>query len=84
MTVQSYTGFITTETFATLASKTSITFAVGSVYSIQIQNIAEIKVGDAEFTFENEKFNFKQGSEDLYIKTTALGAKVTVLENEEE
>lgn len=83
MTIQSYTGFITQTTYTTLASLSEITFTEGKTYSIQIQNIAEFKIGDAEFTFENEKFTWKQGGQDIYLKTTSLGARITILENEE-
>ena len=82
MTVQSFTGTIDTNgQFATVESLTSITFTADTNYSIQVQNIADIKIADAIFTFRNEKFQYKAGTEDMYIKTYGQ-VVLTILENE--
>ena len=53
----------------------------GKTYSIQIQNIAELKIADAIFTLENEKLALTQGEDDIYIRTPGLPAIFTILEN---
>ena len=79
----SYTGEVNTNMeFETLASITSMTLTSGKIYSIQIQGIADLKIGDAIFNFINEKFNFKQGETTAYLKTTR-DITLTVLESEE-
>lgn len=82
MTTVSATIEITNCSYETIASLASITLTEGKTYSIQIQNIADIKIADAEFTFQNEKFQLTQGSDDVYIKTPGLPAILTILENE--
>lgn len=77
----SYTGKINTkETFKKVADLTDITFTSGKTYTMQIQNQAWLKVDDAEFFFNNEKFEYKAGSSDLYIKTGTMYCVLTVLE----
>lgn len=81
MTAVSNTITITNNSYETIASLVSITLTSGKTYSMQIQNIAIIKIADAEFTFNNEKFQFTQGDDDIYIKTPGLPATLTILEN---
>lgn len=81
MTAVSNTIEITNTTYETIASLTSITFTKGKSYAIQIQNIAVVKIADAEFTFTNEKFTFTQDEDDIYIKTPGGRAILTILEN---
>lgn len=84
MTVQSFTGEINTDgEFVTVASLTDISFVGGNTYSMQIQNGAYLKVGDAIFFIGDEKFTYTAGTEDLYIKTTFRACTLTILENEE-
>jgi len=79
----SYTGYINTQNlFETAESLTGLTFTTDKTYTIQVQNIAEIKIDEAVFTLKNDIFVFKQGSDDLYIKTNTLGAVLTILEND--
>lgn len=86
----SFTGFIdTNSTFVTVASVTvgvsgsNFTgFTTDKTYTIQVQNTAELKVSDAEFTLKNQFMQFKQGADDLYIKTTTLPCKLTILEED--
>ena len=81
MTAVSKTISITNSSYETIASLASITLTKGKTYSMQIQNIAYIKVADAEFCFNNEKFQFTQGDDAIYIKTLGLSATLTILEN---
>ena len=79
----SFTGKIDTAgEFETVASEASITLTSGKVYTMQIQDDAWLKVDDAVFYFNNEKFQYKQGSDDLYIKSGPLGCVLTILEEE--
>ncbi len=82
MTVQSFTGTITNTTYEDVETLSSITFVADTTYSFQVQNIANIKIADAEFTLQNEKFTYKAGTETMYIKTDSVGAVLTILENE--
>lgn len=81
MTAVSKTVNITNSTFETIASLASITLTVGKTYSMQIQNIAEIKIADTIFTINNEKFTWTQANDAIYIRTPGLPAMLTVLEN---
>lgn len=81
MTAVSNTITITNTTYETIASLASITLTSGKTYSIQIQNIAYVKIADAEFCFKDEKFTLTQGSDDVYIKAASLPATLTILEN---
>ena len=81
MTAVSNTIEITNTTYETIASLANITLTASKVYSIQIQNIAVVKIADAEFTFNNEKFMFTQGTDDIYIKTLGNRAVLSILEN---
>ena len=81
MTAVSKTITITNTTYETIESLASITMTASKTYSIQIQNMAYVKIADAEFVFNNEKFTLTQGSDAVYIKTTSIGAVLTILEN---
>lgn len=81
MTTVSNTITITNTSYETIASLADITLTNGKTYAMQIQNLAYIKIADAEFVFKDEKFQLTQGADDVYIKTTALGATLTILEN---
>lgn len=83
MTIQSATVTVNNNTFETVDSVASVSLTAGTTYTMQIQNIAEVKIADAIFTVENEKFLYKAGTEDLYIKTPGLPCVLTILENEE-
>ena len=84
MTVQSFTGTINTNgEFAEVSELTDVTFSSGTTYNMQIQNVAYLKVGDAVFCFNNEKFDYKASSDTLYIKTaTGSACELTILEVE--
>ena len=84
MTIQSYTGTINTGTdFESVSTLTGVTFTSGTTYTMQIQGLAWLKIGDAVFLIKGETpFEYKAGSEDLYIKTTGHDAILTILENE--
>ena len=83
MTTQSFTGKINTNgEYQTLASLTSITFTSGKSYTINIDGSAYLKIADAEFPVNNERFPLTQGADDVYIKTGTLGINsIAVLEN---
>ena len=82
MTTTSFTGLVNTNgEFETVESVTGLTLTSAKKYTIQVQNIAELKVADAVFTLENTIINYLQSSDALYIKTGSLGAVLTVLEN---
>jgi len=76
----SYTGKIISPEYATVASKTGISFTSGKTYTMQIQGSAWLKEDDAEFLFSNREFQYKASSSDLYIKTTEMGCLMTFLE----
>jgi hypothetical protein len=80
MTAVSATVTVDNTSYETLASLADITLTATKWYSIQIQNICEWKVADAEFTFKNKEFNWKQGTDDVYIKTSGQPAIITILE----
>ena len=84
MTTNSCTKRIKSDTFVTVASATDITLTSGKVYTMQIQDEAWLKLADAVFYFNNEKFQFKQGADDLYIKSGAIGCVLTILEQADE
>lgn len=78
----SYTGTINTNgTFVDLATESGVTFTSGKSYTIQIQNLAYIKLADAIFTiYTNDPFTYTAGSDSLYIKTNNTSCVVTILE----
>lgn len=84
MTVDSFKGAVNTNgVFSDVSTLTGVTFTPGNVYTIQIRGGAFIKIADAEFEIPfSTPFPFKQGSEDLKIRTSDSGAIITILENE--
>lgn len=77
----SYTGVVNTNgEFVSLATTTGFSFSEGNTYSMQIQNTAYLKVGNAVFCFRDEKFQYKASSDDLKIKTYG-DVVVSILEN---
>lgn len=83
MTVQSFTGTINTNgEFESVATLTDLTLTTGKKFNMQIQNVAYLKEGDAVFCFNNEKFDYTVGSNDLYIKTPLTSCELTMLEVE--
>ena len=79
----SYTGVVNTNNeFKKVSEVTDYTFTAGNTYTMQIQGSAYLKIGDAEFHINNEKFTYKATSDDLYIKTYAFNVTLTILENE--
>lgn len=83
MTAQSFTGTINTNgEFVEVSELTDITFTNGTTYKMQIQNYAYLKIGNAVFCFNNEKFDYKASSDTLYIKTTGASCELTILEVE--
>lgn len=86
MTANSFTGKINTDNqFETVESVAEgFTFTVGKIYTMQIQNNAYFKVSDAEFYLSNEKFQYKAGTDDLYIKTDDNDVVLTILEDDSE
>lgn len=84
MTVESCTQYIVTnENYVTVESATNISFTASKTYTMQVQGSAHIKIADAEFYVFNEKFQYKAGSDDLYIKTSSVGCTLTILEEAE-
>ena len=83
MTAVSKTIIVNNTTYDTIANLADITLTSGKTYSIQIQNSANVKIADAEFVFTNEKFQFTQGDDDIYIKISyaSMTAILTILEN---
>lgn len=81
MTAVSATIEIDNTSYTKLETLASITLTKGKTYSIQVQNIAHFKVANAEFVFDNEKFPFTQGDDDVFVKVPGLQAIVTILEN---
>ena len=83
--VESYTGTIKTDgEFELVETLTGITFTVGNTYTMNVINSAEIKVANAIFPISNEKFQYKAGNDDLYIRTQdGYTCTLTILENEE-
>lgn len=83
MTAVSKTIIVNNTTYDTIANLADITLTSGKTYSIQIQNSASVKIADAEFVFTNEKFQFTQGDDDIYIKASyaSMTAVLTILEN---
>ena len=82
MTTNSYTGSITTNgEFKTINELTGFTFTAGKAYTMQIQNIAELKIADAIFTIVgNPIFTLTATGDAIYLKTNGY-ATLTILEN---
>lgn len=83
---ESYTGTIKTDgEWQSVETATGVTFTVGNTYTMNVINTAEIKVANAIFPISNEKFQYKAGADDLYIKTQdGYTCTLTILENENE
>lgn len=82
MTTQSFTGVINTQgQYETLASVSELTFTSGKSYTIHVDGSGYLKIANAEFPINNERFSFSQGEDTAYIKTGTLGATLAVLEN---
>ena len=79
MTTTSFTGTISASTYTDVETLTSLTLTEGKAYTIQIQNIANLKIADAEFTLNNTLLKLTKTSDDWYIK--ANNAVLTILEN---
>ena len=79
---QSFTGDIGTNgDWVNVASETGLNLTEGSKFNMQIQNIADLKVRDAVFSFKNEKFDYVAISAPLYIRTEgSIPCKLTILE----
>lgn len=76
----SFTGTINTNgEFKTVDELTGLTLTSEKTYTFQVQNIAELKIDNAIFTLQNEKFTWKQGADTIYLKS--VNAVLTVLEN---
>ena len=84
--VDSYTGTIKTDgEWQSVETLTELTFTAGNTYTMNVINSAEIKVANAIFPILNEKFQYKAGTDDLYIKTQdGYTCTLTILENENE
>ena len=84
MTAQSYTGSINTNgEFVDVETLTGITFTPGNNYSVQIQNLAYFKIGDAIFTiYTDDPWNFVAGTDTPYIKTDLKDCVLTIYESE--
>ena len=84
--VDSYTGTIKTDgEWQSVETLAGITFTAGNTYTMNVINSAEIKVANAIFPISNEKFQYKAGTDDLYIKTQdGYTCTLTILENENE
>ena len=80
----SFTGEIKTNgEFVKVSEAADFIFTEGVTYTMQAHRGAYIKISDAVFHVEtSEKFQFKAGSDDLYIKTHNSGCTLTILENE--
>lgn len=78
--------FVTVESVTVGVEGSTFTgFTEGKSYNIQVQNVADLKVGDAIFTL-GDRFQFltyKAGTDDMYIKTDVIPTKLTILEEEE-
>lgn len=82
MTVQSYTGIINTNgVFENVTTLTEVTFTQGNTYTIQIQNLAWVKIADAIFEVGGKPFTYKAGEDELQVKTPNANAIISILEN---
>ena len=80
MTANSCTKTINTKgEYVSVATATGLTLTSGKTYNMQIQNPAYLKVANAEFRFDNDKFDYTATDDTLYIKTD-LPAVLTILE----
>ena len=88
MTIESFTGVINTDgEWETVESLTNITFTIGNTYNCFVdKNDCHIKIGDyvrpIRIQGDVVDFNYKAGSEDLYIKTGKNDIVFGILEGE--
>lgn len=81
MAEQSFTGTINTNgEFEELATLANVTFSNDITYTINIGGVAQIKVSDAIFPVNNERFYYtpSSGSSSLYIMNTLNPLSVTI------
>lgn len=82
MTTNSFTGTINTNgEFVKVSEATNFDFTEGNTYTMQVARDAYLKISDAVFYINNEKFTYKATSDNLYIKTNSLCCVLTILEN---
>ena len=84
-TVKTNGDFVTVESVTVGVSGSSFTgFTSEKVYNCYIGNKAYLKIGDYVVPVFNEKFDYKAGSDDIYIKTNYnTECALSILENEE-
>ena len=76
----SYTGSISTDgIYKSIAEVTEFTFTIGKTYAIQLQNLAYVKISNAEFVLQNEKFYYTATADGIDIKTNGY-VTLTILE----
>lgn len=82
MTTNSYHGTVNTNSeWQTVTDATGFTFTEGKNYNMSISNLAYLRIAEAVFPFNNEKFPYVQTSDPLYIKTLYNGgAEISILE----
>lgn len=81
MSTNSYTGTVNTQgQFKKIADVTGFDFIEDNTYTMQVWDGAEIKISDAIFYVSKEKFTYKVGTDDIYIK--ANDCVLTILENQ--
>ena len=71
MAEKSFTGNVdTNKEWETLASVSSLSFTNGEMYTIYVGGLAEIKLGEAIFPVNNERFYWtpSSGGSTLYIR----------------
>lgn len=65
-----------------VATLASISFTSGNTYTMQIQNMAFLKIADAEFAiYDDNPFTYTASDDTLYIKTTYGSCILSVIEN---
>lgn len=78
---QSFTGTINTQDeYSSVSTLTGISFSSGKTYNMQIRGSAYLKIDDAEFLFQDEKFDYKAGGSSLEISTGTGSCALTILE----
>ena len=83
MTLESATITVDTDgAFEKVSTLASVTFTDGDSYTIQVQNTASLKIGDAIFTVRDKIFNYKASSEELYIKNEGTPCILTILDGD--
>jgi len=81
---QSFNGTIKTNgEWVLVETLTDLTFTAGNIYNMWIGNQAYLKTGDYVTPCFNENFDYKGGTDNLYIKTNYdLECQLSILENE--